>query len=1598
MPEQGWERADGGTAPVAEGRGWERASNGEKSLLPPDFAEQPVGQRVKTVAGIAGKQIAQGLAGVGDMLLGIPGVAVQTLAGGVYDVAGSLASLKSGQTSKQVLSQASEMARNVDPFSEKASALLSKLTGQSKQELQDNPIEHAMGMVSNLVHNLGEWAETKTQGVVPAEAVDQLAIAALPVAIELGLKGAKTAFKGSEKPSGGKPDNYDEFLQAQGAPGTVSPKDQTLSAHDKALNTEQQAYDLMRRGASKREVEQAIKKNPDLELAMQRARDRYASAKDSFNRAKQGEILGPDEPRGKADFGNPDQKRFPRNLPQERGNVDPRLLAGGAGAAALGIAAYKNPDEATMLAKFGALGGALLMTGGRASDAFKAGSLGAELGKGRYTLKTLERLPQGRTEISLSTIRQQLNRADVPKAEREAVETILAGRSEAPIRAKDLVNDFRLVTGDHELEAKNTGQYADYGLENIGRITRFGYSHTEAEIGENRNIIPETTLYRLPKTYEVPDTNHFNDPHLFGWTRSFTENGVPHVVEIQSDLAQHAGKVLSEGEREAIGNVIEKAIATRRQLARAYDLIDDYSQVPSYGNFLQASRILKDLGHSPKETIRDLRDQVHTLLEQADLQLAEQKAKLSNAAPSEISPILPHWPRRLIREELAKQAKAGASVVRFADADTVAKVEGWPESEGRRRLNRAQEELAVELEWEQRIKNRPEIYGDERIRINQEKLQELRETIAEYQNSPPFRPEHQSIYNRYNRDIASYLKTLGAKPYTDQHGHGWLEVSIDKAREQTGGPRTNMYGQIDPRLAATMGTVAGGALVGAYLADDRNKFFGLLTGAAGAALGLRLLKPLVEKLPPSLGTKEAYVKNVVDRLGPQYEQAARFHWDQLQKAITTDPKVGGKTVTEQAESLSDGQYQLLKQREATMIRTKTYFEQLSPEVRKIASSERMYDAQEGEVPGAANRLTPEEQAVKASILDPLTRRLEALYREAVRVNEGKEIADLDPHNPRMTKRRWMDKVVSFGEGAFPGSGFVRQAGSMKGRSMFGLQMPDGSLRVVNQQGRDLIGYGPDRNPIGVIARSGKELKVGENVTVAGGTAKLVQVPTRMIESQTKLEYSKNALANKLAAVAELESYIRERKWMGETLKALTDQGYAIKADSAAGIPKGFRRVLGDRALEQYYIQNRLANTFQDGVLKSGSSTNLLERINSAAVGTMFWNPYPHLFNAADHLIDSVGWGWFDPRQLQTLGKEFYQAYKDVSTLSPDYQKYLNSGMALQYAAVVTRDTVANLIKGIPERGWKAMAEEYGYGARPDRMIADIFDKSRRILWGGSDVMMITAYKHLASKKGTDILNQAIRRHVEAHNPTYRVPSNIGFDELMKIPNMPEAVAESISRFASRAMQSRIGNLFGRYHYGQMKSFGHLMRDNLVQDAKSIETRGEAQAHLAFSAFKLFVVYPYMLDSIAKYLSGDPDAEMRRAGATTIPNVFYHVILGDKKVNDLLKEAWSLPPATKMIAELDANRQMFTGKHIWEPGDNALGAANDVGLWAVGSMISPARDAMDISSGHKSGKQFALGAIGIKSKTPEQKAKTEAYKAREASEARRRQLQRRYLKD
>ena len=46
-------------------------------------------------------------------------------------------------------------------------------------------------------------------------------------------------------------------------------------------------------------------------------------------------------------------------------------------------------------------------------------------------------------------------------------------------------------------------------------------------------------------------------------------------------------------------------------------------------------------------------------------------------------------------------------------------------------------------------------------------------------------PEHQGIYDRYNKEIANYLKSLDAKRVVDEMGHGWWEVPVKSQQRRT---------------------------------------------------------------------------------------------------------------------------------------------------------------------------------------------------------------------------------------------------------------------------------------------------------------------------------------------------------------------------------------------------------------------------------------------------------------------------------------------------------------------------------------------------------------------------------------------------------------------------------------------------------------------------------------------------------------------------------------------------------------------------------------------------------------------------------------------
>lgn len=528
----------------------------------------------------------------------------------------------------------------------------------------------------------------------------------------------------------------------------------------------------------------------------------------------------------------------------QRGKVDLDMLVTTLGiSGALAAWSYFNGEASPETLGAAAAG----MIGARSA-------LGPILRNSEYTLKTLERLPQNKTEFTRGQVMQQLNRQDVSKAEKGLVLGVLGDKK--TITAQELIDGFRRQGKALELKAVDTEQFADYGIENLGRRhenfdpdrwepddglqpeERAGYH----EAASQAKVAPRTTVYQSPH-HTLGSNNHFNDPKYFAHARSFDEGGVRHVVELQSDVAQHQ-KVLSEAEkaklreqadtlkklaaanekahgvvndvRSAVDDAykaleeLEKAYSPKvlpdvklrlgeeiyKPLARASDsFFTEFRALANAGRFDEIYDVIKQAyADSAREgrLVRDDFEAIHAALEKAlyketnrlDRVTRELEARLSASVPEAMEPLLKNWWKRVIREEIA-QAKGGP--VRFATADTVAKVEGWPRGQGT-------------------------------------------EALA---GIGRFSPEHQSIYDRYRDDVEKFLRNeLGAKPHTDAQGHTWLEVP-----SQAGAPggRKQMVGRADLRTMGALAAASGAALLADALQDDPSLG---VDAAAGVLAGL----------------------------------------------------------------------------------------------------------------------------------------------------------------------------------------------------------------------------------------------------------------------------------------------------------------------------------------------------------------------------------------------------------------------------------------------------------------------------------------------------------------------------------------------------------------------------------------------------------------------------------------------------------------------------------------------------------------------------------------------------------------------------------------
>jgi len=265
-----------------------------------------------------------------------------------------------------------------------------------------------------------------------------------------------------------------------------------------------------------------------------------------------------------------------------------------------------------------------------------------------------------------------------------------------------------------------------------------------------------------------------------------------------------------------------------RNLARQLDL----SESAAEGAGTYVLRVLDERAYGgPERTWRKVHDALSQSVRRYEIAAAEAEAKLGEVAnTSKLSPILKTWPKRLVREELARAATErakledlrrgqiiardrepapgtspedaadhvkfydgliattqknvdGLKTVRFATADTVAKVEGWPEI-GRDYLDGVRTRVSVAAEGVRRAERfvQDGISSEDSLLAARERLSAAQKELdaATSGKGPKYSPAHQGIYDRYKKDIEKFLVQQGGTPYTDSAGHTWIEVPTDR--------------------------------------------------------------------------------------------------------------------------------------------------------------------------------------------------------------------------------------------------------------------------------------------------------------------------------------------------------------------------------------------------------------------------------------------------------------------------------------------------------------------------------------------------------------------------------------------------------------------------------------------------------------------------------------------------------------------------------------------------------------------------------------------------------------------------------------------------
>jgi hypothetical protein len=559
--------------------------------------------------------------------------------------------------------------------------------------------------------------------------------------------------------------------------------------------------------------------------------------------------------------------------------------------------------------------------------------------------------------------------------------------------------------------------------------------------------------------------------------------------------------------------------------------------------------------------------------------------------------------------------------------------------------------------------------------------------------------------------------------------------------------------------------------------------------------------------------------------------------------------------------------------------------------------------------------------------------------------EGFENSRIEGYVHRVVKGKggWLDRIVSGAKRAGRLNPLSTSAPQLKGRVMMALEKKGDRLSparmVVSLKGGQVTAW-KDGKPtnLGTItnARDGRFWTDKD-----GNEWKLTQATTKEIEGNTDLVYFHDPVASAIVSNLQLTRAVMAARTIDAILKDPDFTTFGFKAEEGVNPPQDWQRSeLGQvvPSLRDYYWEPHVREVldWQAGRMKQEAGLKVLDNVDRIFRLMMLVNAAAHPLNVMGSWAFEKGIQGVAPWRLARTAKTGIRAIRAVATQNQDYLKMLDAGGPLQSwrkgMGDITKLFFRSLSDDIEAKDAAAirLAKLVGFiDPKTDKISLPVFQQlhsfSSKAAWLSSDAFFMQSVYEKMDRFPQMSVEDAIAE-TSRYIPDYRLPTRM-FDS--------KAIADLVS--------NRKLSYFAAYHYSLLNSFSENAQSmaGLHEPPSGGGSKAQEAAESWGRAAMLYliplVLMPLLADAVLKKVTGNEKAKMRRPGPFGVIDNLAMVAHHQKTPVDALTSVVTPNPVTQAGVEIAFNRNLRTGREIYDPSAHLGDEASQLGNFLLDSV-------------------------------------------------------------